>query len=163
MRKLLLVFLVCCFGFVQSLNAQYYYYNNKYYENDVFFELGPTIGIMNALTDLGGKKGIGKNFIKDLRWATARPDYGFYIMGMYKNMIGVRLEGTFGEITGYDSILLNVAGSTFGRYERNLSFKSKINEIQLAVEFHPFALLSFEDPPPPILPLCFIGRRSLFF
>ena len=162
MRRFLVLLILSCTVFFSSLQAQYYYFNDKYYENEVVFELGATGGIMNAFTDLGGKKGIGRNFIKDLRWATARPSYGFYAMGMYKGLIGFRLEGTFGEITGYDSILKNVAPSTFGRYERNLSFKSKINELQLALEFHPIALLNFDDDPPPYSPylIAGVGRYS---
>ncbi len=162
MRKFLVLVLLTCAVFNQPLKAQYYFYNDKYYENEVVVELGLSGGLMNSLTDLGGKKGIGKNFVKDLRWATARPSYGFYAMAMYKNMIGVRLEGTFGEVVGYDSILKDVAGSTFGRYDRNLSFKSRISEIQLAVEFHPIALFNFEENPPPYSPyvIAGVGRYS---
>lgn len=162
MKKLLILLIILDTLFFQPLKAQYYYYNNDYYNNEVVIELGVSGGIMNALTDLGGKKGPGKNFIKDFRWATARPSYGFYTMAMYKNMIGLRLEGTFGEITGYDSILKAVGSSTGGRYERNLSFKSKISEFQLALEFHPIALLNFENDPPPFSPyiVAGIGRYS---
>ncbi|MCB0740664.1 MAG: hypothetical protein R2796_01040 [Chitinophagaceae bacterium] len=147
MKKIVVLMVVVSAFFQQPLKAQYYYYNDKFYDNDLLFELGVKGGVMNALTDLGGKKGIGKGFIKDLRWRTARPSYGFYGMLMYKSMIGVRLEGSFGEVAGYDSILKKVAASTHGRYERNLSFKSKINEIQLAVEFHPITLFNFEETP----------------
>jgi protoporphyrinogen oxidase len=73
MRKLSVLLLI---GFVvshQPLKAQYYYYNNRFYDNPVVFEIGLTGGVMNSMTDLGGKAGIGKNFIKDLRWKTARP------------------------------------------------------------------------------------------
>lgn len=157
MKKFLFFIFFSCLIFGQNLNAQYYYYNDKYYESNVVLELGASAGIMNALTDLGGKKGAGKPFIKDLRWATARASYGIYAMAVYKNMIGVRLEGTFGEITGYDSILKAVSSSTFGRYDRNLSFKSKISEIQLAVEFHPFALLNFADGQFPFSPYTIVG------
>jgi hypothetical protein len=163
MRKLLILASIASTLLTQPLKAQYYFYNDKYYENEVVVEAGLSVGLMNSLTDLGGKKGIGKNFIKDLRWATARPSYGFYIMGVYKSILGVRLEGTFGEVVGYDSILKNVAGSTFGRYERNLSFKSKINEIQLGVEFHPITLFNYEeDNPPPYSAYVFagVGRYS---
>lgn len=162
MRKLLILAFIACTLLSNSLKAQYYYYNDKYYENEVVVELGLSGGLMNSLTDLGGKKGVGKNFVKDLRWATSRPSYGFYAMAMYKGLLGVRLEGTFGEVVGYDSILKEVAGSTFGRYERNLSFKSKISEIQLGLEFHPIALFSFEDDPPPYSPyiIAGVGRYS---
>jgi len=141
-----------------SLKAQYYYYNNQYYDSPVVFEIGATGGVMNALTDLGGKKGIGKKFIKDLRWKTAGLSYGAYIMAMYKNAIGGRIEGTFGQVSGYDSILREVASSTNGRYERNLSFKTRIAEVQLGIEVHPLFFRDYEDEDPPrISPYFVIG------
>jgi hypothetical protein len=165
MRKLPVIVLVCSVVFSQPLKAQkYYYYNNKYYDNPVVFEIGATVGIMNSLTDLGGKRGVGKKFIKDLRIKTIRPSYGVYLMAMYNNAIGVRLEGTFGQVVGYDSILKNVAVSTYGRYERNLSFKSKISEFQLGVEVHPLFFKDYEDEePPPISPYVVVGASVYSF
>lgn len=66
MRKLLVMMVLCSLVFSQSVKAQYYFYNDKYYDNAVVMELGASFGVMNSLTDLGGKKGIGKKFIKDL-------------------------------------------------------------------------------------------------
>ena len=43
----------------------------------------------------------------------------------------------------------SVETSTLGRYERNLSFKSKISEIQLALEVHPLLFKDYEDEDPP--------------
>jgi hypothetical protein len=165
MRKLLVIALVCMVIPDQALKAQnYYYYNNKYYDSPIVYEFGVNFGVMNSLTDLGGKKGIGKKFIKDLRWKTARPSYGIYLMGMYNNVIGVRLEGTFGEVAGYDSILKKVAASTYGRYERNLSFKSRISEFQLGIEVHPLFFKSYEDEdPPPISPYVVVGASVYSF
>jgi len=149
MRKFLALVMVCFAVFNQPLKAQYYYYNNRYYDSPVVFEIGVTGGLMNSLTDLGGKSGIGKNFIKDLRWKTARPSFGGYIAATYNDAITGRIEATFGEVVGYDSILKPVASSTFGRYERNLSFKSRISEFQLAVEVHPLFFKSFDDDEEP--------------
>ena len=149
MRKLMITAVVCGLLFSQSLKAQYYFYNDKYYDNAVVIELGASFGVMNSLTDLGGKKGIGKNFIKDLNWKNAKPAYGIYVLAMYQNKIGLRLEGTFGEVNGADSILKNVKTTTFGRYERNLSFKSKISDFQLALEIHPLMFKDFNDQEPP--------------
>jgi hypothetical protein len=156
--------LVCLVMLKQPLKAQYYYYNSKLYDNPVVFEIGASLGMMNSLTDLGGKAGVGKNFIKDLRWKTARPSYGVYLMAMYRDAIGVRLEGTFGEVVGYDSILKKVASSTYGRYERNLSFKSRISEFQLGVEIHPLFFKDYEDQEPPRLsPYAVIGAGIFSF
>ena len=151
MRKLSVLTLLCITLITQSLKAQYYFYNDKYYENAVVFEFGLSAGIMNSLTDLGGKKGIGKDFIKDLRWKTAKPSYGGYFLANYVDKLSLRIEATFGEVVAFDSILKSVAHTTSGRYERNLSFKSKISEFQLGLEVHPFGFLNYEDREPPKL------------
>ena len=163
MRKLLLLSLVCLAAQPPSLKAQYYYYNDKYFESAVVFELGISGGVMNAMTDLGGKKGAGKGFIKDLRWKPARPCYGAYIAATYKNAITGRIEGSFGQVTGYDSILRKVASSTNGRYERNLSFRSKIAELQLAFEVHPLFFKSYDGDPPRLSPYVIMGAGYYSF
>ncbi|HWR33074.1 MAG TPA: hypothetical protein VN451_06095 [Chitinophagaceae bacterium] len=163
MKKLIVWALLCFALFNQPLKAQYYYYNNKYYDNAVVFEIGGSFGVMNSLTDLGGKKGIGKNFIKDLRWKTAKPCFGAYVTATYKEAIAGRLEATFGQVVGFDSILKKVATSTYGRYERNLSFKSKIAEFQLALEIHPLFFKSYEEEPPRFSPYGIIGAGIFSF
>ena len=130
--------------------AQYYYYNDKYIGSDWVFELGGSAGIMNSLTDIGGKKGIGKKFIKDLNWKMTKPSFSIYAIGMYRDVIGIRIEGTFGSIRSYDSVLKKAGPSTFGRYERNLSFKSTIADIQLAAEIHPFFFKNYEEGKAPL-------------
>lgn len=128
-----------------SLKAQFYYYNDKYYDSPLAFELGGSAGLMNSLTDLGGKKGIGKSFIKDLNWKNAKPSFSVYALAMYKYAVGIRLEGTFGSVQAADSSLRSVATSTFGRYERNLSFKSKVTDVQLALEIHPLFFREYDE------------------
>lgn len=165
MKKIMAWALLCFAVFNQPLKAQYYYHNNNYYESDVVMELGVTGGIMNSFTDLGGKKGKGGNFIKDLRWKTAKPAYGGYIMANYKNVLGIRLEGTFGKVVGFDSILKNVASSTYGRYERNLSFESKISEFQLGFEFYPLNLSNpnTDEEPSRLSPYGVVGASYYSF
>lgn len=143
--------LVCFLLAQQSLKAQYYYYNDKYYDNDVVMEIGGGLGLMNALTDLGGKKGVGKGFIKDLNGKNSKSCFALYVIAMYKDAIGLRLEGNFGQITAYDSILKDVKESTSGRYERNLSFKSKIADFQLAIEIHPLFFKAYDEDEAPFL------------
>ncbi len=144
----------------QKTNAQYYFHNGNYYDNDWIVEVGGTMGIMNALTDLGGNKGIGKPFLKDLNLEKTNLSGGFYFTGMYRSLLGIRLEGCFGSVEGADSVLKDVRASTFGRYERNLSFRSKINDIHVGVEFHPLSILrpiSDEAGPPLISPYIHAG------
>jgi hypothetical protein len=132
--------------------AQYYFYDNRYYDNPLTFEVGASIGGMNCLTDLGGRKGIGKKFVKDLILRNTQLCGGVYAGLMYKSAIGLRLEATFGQIKAYDSILKGVKTTTFGRYERNLSFRSSITEFTALAEIHPlFIFINWEkneqDPP----------------
>src|SRR5690242_18740431 len=162
MRKSMVLVLVCFIALYQPLKAQYYYYNDRYYETPVVFEIGVGGGVMNSLTDLGGKAGIGKNFIKDLRWKTCRASYGGYFAATYNDVVTARIEATFGEVAGFDSILKKVAPSTFGRYERNLSFKSRISEFSLTAEFHPLYLKNYDDQDPPRLSPFVLGGIGYF-
>lgn len=128
-------------GTVETANAQYYFYNSNYYDNAVVYELGGSVGIMNCLTDLGGRKGVGKKFIKDLNFGNAQLAGSVYFNAMFKNAIALRIEGTFGQVKAYDSILKKDRATTFGRYERNLSFRSNITEFMAAVEIHPLTFI----------------------
>lgn len=129
--------------------AQYYYLNSKYYGSEIAVEVGASIGAMNCLTDIGGKKGIGKKFIKDLNLNVTKPSFSLYVIAMYKDALGVRLEGTIGGIRAYDSVLKSVAPTTFGRYERNLSFRSRITDVQLAAEIHPLFFKHYDEDEAP--------------
>lgn len=162
MRKLPVWVVASIIFCVNSLNAQFYYYNNKYYDNDIVVELGGSFGIMNAFTDLGGRKGVGKKFIKDLNWKNSKPAFGAYIMGLYRDAIGVRLQATFGQITAYDSILKDVKTTTYGRYERNLSFKSSIADFQLAIEIHPLFFKSYDEGEAPFFSPYLVGGVGYF-
>ncbi len=164
--KIRIIFLFLLFAGAKQSNAQYYFYNGGYYESDFVFELGGSIGAMNAFTDLGGRKGLGKKFVKDFNFKNTQLSGGFYIGLVYKNQIAARLEATFGQIHAYDSILKKVAATTNERYERNLSFRSSIAEIALTVEFHPFYVFgNYDDDhyPPPISPYLLAGIGYFHF
>ena len=151
---------------VTQLKAQYYFYDGKYYNNDVVFELGGSVGAMNAFTDLGGRKGIGKKFVKDFNFKNTQFCGSIFFSAVYRNEFALRIEGTFGQIHAYDSILKSVAPTTNGRYERNLSFRSSITEIILAAEFHPFYIFgNYDDDhyPPAVSPYLLLGIGYFHF
>ncbi|NJO25256.1 MAG: hypothetical protein HC867_04965 [Bacteroidia bacterium] len=58
-----------------ALQAQYFFYDDRYYDGNVLVEIGTGIGGMNALTDLGGKKGDGRGFVKDLNLKNTKPAF----------------------------------------------------------------------------------------
>ena len=149
-----------------QLKAQYYFYNGNYYESDIVYEVGGSIGAMNAFTDLGGNTGIGKKFVKDFNIKNTQLCGSIFFSAIYKNEFALRIEGTFGQIHAYDSILKNVAPTTNGRYERNLSFRSSISEIMLVAEFHPLYIFgNFNDDhyPPDISPYLLLGIGYFHF
>ncbi len=149
--------LFCC---LQKAAAQFYFYNDNYYETPVVYELGGSIGLMNCLTDLGGNKGDGKKFIKDINLGNTQFAGSIFASATYKNAICLTLEATFGQVKAYDSILKNVKTTTTGRYERNLSFKSSITEIIAAIEIHPLFIFNNynqDKMPPQFSPYLLVG------
>jgi hypothetical protein len=149
-----------------QINAQYYFYNGDYYESDFVYEIGGSVGAMNAFTDLGGRKGLGRRGVKDFNFKNTQFCGSIFFSAVYKNEIALRLEGTFGQIHAYDSILKNIAATTNERYERNLSFRSSISEISLVAEFHPFYIFgNYNDDryPPAVSPYLVAGVGYFHF
>jgi hypothetical protein len=155
-------FLVVLALLAKTTQAQYYFYDNKYYENNLVFEVGVSGGIMNCLTDIGGKKGLGKGFIKDLNGKNSQFAGGIYATALYKSVIGLRLEATFGQIKAYDSILKGDQSAAKSRYQRNLNFKSAINEFSAIVELHPIFFKNWDNSEPPRFSPYVLGGISRF-
>ena len=149
-----------------ELKAQYYFYNGDYYESDVVYEIGGSVGAMNAFTDLGGRKGLGKKFVKDFNFKNTQFCGSIFFSAVYKNAFALRLEGTFGTVGAYDSILASVKDNSEERYYRNLSFRSSISEIALVAEFHPFYIFgNYNDDhyPPSVSPYVVAGIGYFHF
>lgn len=130
--------------------AQDYFYNNQYYETDFLFEGGLSLGGINCFTDIGGRPGNGKAFLKDFNGQNTRFCGGVFVNLSYRYAISARLELSRGTIMAYDSILKNDPSEGQYRYRRNLHFKSSVTELLLLTELHPTVL--FYD-----------GQRRSFF
>ncbi len=150
---LLLAAMVLLGAMGKKASAQYYFYDGNSYNTPVMFELGVSGGIMNCLTDLGGKKGLGKKMAGDLNMGNTKMNGSVYFSATYKEAVAVRIEGTMGNVSAHDSILIKEKDKTNGRYQRNLNFRSKISEVALIAEFHPlfifinWSLREDQDPP----------------
>ena len=131
------IFLFCALIQKAATQTKYDYSEDLYYDNKVTYEVGASLGVMNCLTDLGGGKGIGEKFIKDLNISNTQPAGSIYLSAEFKNAIVLRTEATWGIVKASDAVLKDVKESTYGRYERNLSFRSTIFEVMLAAEIHP--------------------------
>ena len=71
LSSLAIIILLACIS-KQSF-SQPDFSEDPYYSRKVNFELGTSFGVMNCLTDLGGGKGDGKKFIKDLNLGNTSP------------------------------------------------------------------------------------------
>lgn len=155
---LILGWLFLSLGFVNKTSAQYYFYNDNYYDSPIMFEVGASVGVMNCLTDLGGKKGLGQRFVKDLNMGQSQMNGSIFLSCLYKNAIAARLEATFGKVAADDAVLKNVPVSDIAhaRYNRNLNFETPITEFSFVTEIHPFFILKnweeSESYPPRISP-----------
>jgi hypothetical protein len=145
MMKAISCWLLCIVCLEKPSYSQYYYYDDLHYDASVNWEFGLGAGGMNCFTDLGGRKGTGKGFMKDLNLSNTRLCASAYLEALYHYTIGGRLEFTYGSVTAYDSILGPGGGADGGRYQRNLSFRSKILELSLLAEFHPLACHAYSN------------------
>src|SRR5690349_15723934 len=98
------------------------YYNEEYIARNWIIEAGTSGGIMNCLTDLGGHKGTGRGFIKDLNWEVSRICYNVFAGIKYKGAIGLVAVVTSGNVASSDKLLQQTEPDLRGRYGRNLSF-----------------------------------------
>jgi len=143
-----------CSVISQHASGQYYFYNDDYYDNPVLFEVGLSTGAINCLTDLGGNKGIGKRFVKDLNTGYTHISGGAFITASYKNAAMLRVEAMFGKLSADDGVLskVDVTDIANTRFNRNCNFRTNISEYSAVVELHPlFMFINWEsrdeDPP----------------
>ncbi len=146
--------------------AQSYFYNDQYYDNAVTYEAGISIGPMNSLTDIGGRRGRGTRGPKDLNIKSTKLYGSIYGGLVYKHFLALRLEATAGSVKSNDSLLAPVKKSngSIGRYNRNLSFRSPIYELSLTAEFHAITFFRNFDPElyPPAFSPYVIGGVGFF-
>ena len=149
----------------QHAQAQYYFFDDTYYDQPVLYEAGFSVNAMNCLTDLGGKKGIGKKFTKDLNTGYTHLSGGVFFSVSYKNEFALRLEGTFGRVSSNDNVLLGITDIAKERFNRNLNFQSNISEVAALLEVHPMYIFidwPARDRPPPRFSPYLLGGIGYF-
>lgn len=125
MKKLLLIFLVCiCLA--SSLQAQSYFS----YENDRYFEIGGSIGMMNYRGDLNRR----------IQWRNSQTAASFFVAYNFKNVLVGRAEYTMGNVIAND-----LDGNDKELAPRGFNFRSKISEAAFIAEFHPLNMNYFTD------------------
>lgn len=163
MNKVYAISFALIFLFPVGAVSQYYFYDDVYYDSNICWEAGVSAGGVNCLTDLGGKSGAGKRFIKDINWNNSRRCGGLYGALTYRNFLATRLELFFGEVNAADSVLKKDGSASYGRYLRNLHFRSDIIETSVLFEFHPLHLYNnLKDKRPYVVSPFVIAGIGLF-
>lgn len=90
-------------------------------------EVGIQLGGIDALTDLGGNKGIGQTFIKDVETKQAHFSFALSASKSYDNW-QFGLQYTHGALSGNDSIQ-NRGGAEWWRIRRGNVFFTSLNEL----------------------------------
>lgn len=132
--------------------SQYYFYDHTIYDQEWLFEGGASLSVMNCLTDLGGKEGKGAPFLKDFNMSETHVGGGLFLSALYRYSLGVRLEGTFGRLSGEDKVLAGVTDVAAMRFNRNLNFRTNLVEGSLMAEIHPLTIARFMKDPDATVP-----------
>jgi hypothetical protein len=167
LKVLLPLVIVAIFCTTTKTQAQYYFYNEDYYDDPILYEAGMSLGVMNCLTDLGGNKGLGKMGLKDLNTGKTNFAASLYFGATYKMWLGLRLEATFGKVSADDAVLEKyIDQESRNRFERNLRFRSKISEATLIMELYPtymFRKFDTDVEPPRAAPYLMVGVGMFHF
>ncbi|HSU27979.1 MAG TPA: hypothetical protein VLJ68_06340 [Chitinophagaceae bacterium] len=104
-------------------------------------ELGLGLGPSFFLGDLGGTRGIGMTFIKDLNLPLTKFCKGVYLNFYPAEWIGFRFSANVGQLEAYDSIIKTDGHDETYRKQRNLGFRSNFVEGYVAAEIYPTVIL----------------------
>lgn len=141
--------------------SQHYFYNEDYYDAEWLWEAGISVGAMNGLTDIGGKNGPGRPFLKDWTVSSSQLYTAWYTNLLYRYTWGLTLEAGAGSIFANDHLIKNPTDEAMTRFLRNLNVRTRIKELQLLAECFPLSLLQGDRPEAFINPYL-IGGVSIF-
>ena len=131
---LIIFFFICSSSQSQSVT----FFNGKY-------ELGIGLGPSFFLGDLGGTRGKGKTFVKDVNFPFTKLLKGIYMGYFPAEWIGFRLAANIGGLEADDAIIKTNGKDEYERKKRNLKFKSTLAEAYFAMEIYPTVFLEQFD------------------
>lgn len=97
------------------------------------FQIGANVGVANYLGDIGGGQEVGRDFIHDVQWSTTTPAYGLYVKYALTHSLNFAFSAQMADLHGADSL-----AEKSGRYNRNLSFKTRIYDFSPTIEWEFF-------------------------
>lgn len=108
-------------------------------------ELGLGLGPSFFLGDLGGIRGTGKTFVKDVNFPFTKLMKGIYLNYYPAEWLGFRIAGNIGKLEGDDAAIKTNGKDEYERKKRNLKFRSSLSEAYFAMELYPTVFLEQFD------------------
>jgi len=159
------------FAYFISIFLSFLLFSKSYSQSLVFgtektkVEVGINIGPSFFLGDLGGHRGKGTRFIKDLNLPLTEIMTGAFVTAYPNKWLGIRAAAQYGKLEAEDRIINTKGNDELYRKQRNLDFRTNIAEAYLAAEVFPFMLLNKnnEDYKPRLRPYGVIGVGVFHF
>lgn len=139
----------------KSTNAQ----SRGFGDGKLKVEAGINIGPSFFLGDLGGNKGTGTRFVKDVNLSLTKVTIGAFITVHPNEWLGIRTAVQYGKLEGKDAIIDTKGRPELYRKQRNLDFRTNLFEAYVAAEVYPLSLIFGEESgyQPRLLPYGVIG------
>jgi len=130
----------------------------------IIWEAGINVGPSFFLGDLGGNKGKGTRFLKDLNLKYTNIMKGGFATAYLTDWLGIRVAAQTGSLEASDAIISTKGVDELWRKQRNLDFRSNISEVYGGFEVFPFMFLNrFEEDYIRLQPYGFIGIGVFHF
>lgn len=140
--------------------SQHLTLGNEKLKVEVGLNFGPTF----FLGDLGGNRGKGTKFVKDVNLELTTLMKGAFISVYPTPWLGFRVAGQYTFVAGQDNLINNKGGDELYRKERNLDFKSHMWEAYAAIEWMPTMMFNkYDDYSPRLKPYGFAGIGLFHF
>ena len=168
MKKRLHTICLACFI---SITLTFVFSTKSYGQSLIFgnektkIEVGINVGPSFFLGDLGGNRGKGTRFVKDLNFNYTQVMTGVFATVYPNEWFGVRAVAQIGKLESEDKVIKTKGEDELYRKQRNLDFRSKISEVYVAAEIFPLMLLNKnnEDYKPRLRPYGVIGVGYFHF
>ena len=129
-----MLFILLCVGVGHyEVNAQSLSFSTKNLRVEAGINIGPTF----FLGDLGGNRGEGTRFIKDINLDLTNILKGAFVTVYPSDWLGFRVAAQIGALEGDDSKIRKNGGAELFRKQRNLDFRTDLFEAYAAAEFYP--------------------------
>ncbi len=155
------ILIVLNFFLISGTIAQSLVFGNEKSRVEVGLNIGPSF----FLGDLGGHRGRGTTFIKDVNLPLTKIMKGLFVTVYPNEWLGIRAAAEVGQLEGQDRIIDTKGVNELWRKQRNLDFKSNISEAYLAAEIFPLMLLNsgHDDYRPRVRPYGVLGVGVFHF